>query len=122
MAVIRRARRHTGSGRRMVFYAGEPGKNPDFGLYTDRRYRSWCGNDRHATACGEKTIDVPIKFLWCYASNTLINQRGDIAHTHEVLQDDGKCEMIVIERYDRIGGEILRHSAADLMPTEQEKI
>ncbi len=25
----------------------EPGKNPDFGLYLDRRYRSWRGNDRH---------------------------------------------------------------------------
>ncbi|STI17723.1 Dimethyl sulfoxide reductase chain A [Escherichia coli] len=30
-----------------------------------------------------------------YASNTLINQHGDINHTHEVLQDDSKCEMIV---------------------------
>lgn len=26
-------REGTRSGRRMVFYAGEPGKNPDFGLY-----------------------------------------------------------------------------------------
>lgn len=37
---------------------------------------------------GKDKLDVPIKFLWCYASNTLINQHGDIAHTHEVLQDD----------------------------------
>ncbi|MCO9470232.1 molybdopterin-dependent oxidoreductase, partial [Salmonella enterica subsp. enterica serovar Mbandaka] len=44
---------------------------------------------------GKEKLDVPIKFLWCYASNTLINQHGDINHTHEVLQDDSKCEMIV---------------------------
>ncbi|QUJ05254.1 hypothetical protein KCP69_15475 [Salmonella enterica subsp. enterica] len=50
---------------------------------------------RHATACGEKTSSMRRSvLLWCYASNTLINQYGDIAHTHEVLQDDSKCEMI----------------------------
>ncbi len=25
---------------------------------------------------GKDKLDVPIKFLWCYASNTLINQHG----------------------------------------------
>ena len=29
---------------------------------------------------GKEKLDVPIKFLWCYASNTLINQHGDINH------------------------------------------
>ncbi|MDI4740225.1 hypothetical protein MJN54_32495, partial [Salmonella enterica subsp. enterica serovar Kentucky] len=37
-----------------------------------------------------------IKFLWNYAGNTLINQHSDINKTHEILQDEAKCEMIVV--------------------------
>ncbi len=45
---------------------------------------------------GKKNLEVPIKFLWCFASNTLINQHSDINHTQEILQDEKKCEMIVL--------------------------
>ncbi len=38
-------------------------------------------------AYAEKKLDVPIKFLWNYAGNTIINQHSDINKTHEILQD-----------------------------------
>ena len=44
----------------------------------------------------KKRLQVPIKFLWCFASNALINQHSDINHTHEILQNESKCEMIVL--------------------------
>lgn len=36
---------------------------------------------------GKEKLDVPIKFLWNYAGNTIINQHSDINKTHEILQD-----------------------------------
>jgi len=45
---------------------------------------------------GKKHLEVPIKFLWCFASNALINQHSDINHTRRILQDEKKCEMIVL--------------------------
>ena len=45
---------------------------------------------------GKKKLEVPIKFLWCFASNALINQHSDINRTHAILQDESKCEMIVL--------------------------
>ncbi|VFS87134.1 Dimethyl sulfoxide reductase DmsA precursor [Kluyvera cryocrescens] len=36
------------------------------------------------------------KFFWNYAGNTIINQHSDINKTHEILQDESKCEMIVV--------------------------
>ncbi|MGL4667034.1 MAG: molybdopterin dinucleotide binding domain-containing protein, partial [Saezia sp.] len=44
---------------------------------------------------GKDKLDVPIKFIWNYASNTLINQHSQINRTHDILQDESKCEMIV---------------------------
>ena len=44
---------------------------------------------------GGKSLKHPIKFLWNYASNTLINQHSNIGKTHEILSDDRRCEMIV---------------------------
>lgn len=72
---------------------------------------------------GKDKLDVPIKFLWNYAGNTLINQHGDIAHTHEVLQDDSKCEMIVgIEHFMTASAKYCDILLPDLMPTEQEDL
>lgn len=34
--------------------------------------------------------------IWNYAGNCLINQHSEINRTHEILQDDKKCEMIVV--------------------------
>ena len=45
---------------------------------------------------GKDKLDVPIKFIWNYAGNTLVNQHSDINKTHEILQDESKCEMIVV--------------------------
>lgn len=59
----------------------------------------------------------------CYASNTLINQHGDINHTHEVLQDDSKCEMIVgIDHFMTASAKYCDILLPDLMPTEQEDL
>ena len=72
---------------------------------------------------GKDKLDVPIKFIWCYASNTLINQHGNIAHTHDVLQDDSKCEMIVgIEHFMTASAKYCDILLPDLMPTEQEDL
>lgn len=45
---------------------------------------------------GVPKLNVPIKFIWNYAGNCLINQHSDINRTHEILQDDKACEMIVV--------------------------
>ena len=45
---------------------------------------------------GKKHLEVPIKFLWCFASNALINQHSDINKTRRILEDDTQCEMIVL--------------------------
>ena len=45
---------------------------------------------------GKKRLEAPIKFLWSFASNTLINQHSDIGTTHRILADDSLCEMIVV--------------------------
>ncbi|RKF20068.1 dimethyl sulfoxide reductase subunit A [Alginatibacterium sediminis] len=45
---------------------------------------------------GKDKLDVPIKFIWNYAGNCLINQHSDINRTHDILQDENACEMIVV--------------------------
>ncbi|SKA29929.1 DmsA/YnfE/YnfF family dimethyl sulfoxide reductase [Consotaella salsifontis] len=45
---------------------------------------------------GKEKLDVPIKFIWNYAGNALVNQHADINRTDEVLGDDSLCEMIVV--------------------------
>jgi anaerobic dimethyl sulfoxide reductase subunit A len=45
---------------------------------------------------GKQRLSTPIKFIWSFASNILINQHSDIRRTHDILVDDGLCEMIVL--------------------------
>jgi anaerobic dimethyl sulfoxide reductase subunit A len=45
---------------------------------------------------GRERLKTPIKFMWNFASNTLINQHSDIGRTHTILADDNQCEMIVL--------------------------
>lgn len=45
---------------------------------------------------GKDKLDVPIKFIWNQAGNTLVNQHSDINRTTELLKDDSKCEFIVV--------------------------
>ncbi|MGF1789857.1 DmsA/YnfE/YnfF family dimethyl sulfoxide reductase [Photobacterium profundum] len=65
-------------------------------LWTDAIFR---GPEMTATADGirgKEKLDVPIKFIWNYAGNCLINQHADINRTHDILQDEKACEMIVV--------------------------
>ncbi|OBX06788.1 DMSO/selenate family reductase complex A subunit [Gallibacterium genomosp. 3] len=64
-------------------------------LWTDAIVR---GLEMTATADGIRGVEklkAPIKFIWNYASNCLINQHAEINRTHDILQDESKCEMIV---------------------------
>ncbi len=45
---------------------------------------------------GKKRLETPIKFLWSYAGNAIINQHSDCGRTAKILQDESKCEMVVI--------------------------
>ncbi|WP_424210645.1 DMSO/selenate family reductase complex A subunit [Streptomyces sp. BI20] len=45
---------------------------------------------------GKDKLDVPIKMIWQYAGNALTNQHSDINRTVKLLEDDSKCEMIVV--------------------------
>jgi DmsA/YnfE family anaerobic dimethyl sulfoxide reductase A subunit len=45
---------------------------------------------------GADKLRVPIKFMWNYAGNVLGNQHSDINRTHRILQDESKCEFIVV--------------------------
>ncbi len=44
---------------------------------------------------GKDQLDVPIKFIWNYASNCLINQHADVNYTRQILEDESLVEMIV---------------------------
>ncbi len=72
---------------------------------------------------GKDKLDVPIKFLWNYAGNCLTNQHGDINRTHDILQDETKCEMIVvIENFMTSSAKYADILLPDLMTVEQEDI
>ncbi len=45
---------------------------------------------------GSERLASDIKFLWNYAGNCLTNQHGDINATHDLLQDESKCEFILV--------------------------
>lgn len=48
---------------------------------------------------GEPTntkLDVPVKMVWQYGGNSIVNQTGDNNGSVEILQDDSKAELIVV--------------------------
>lgn len=62
-------------------------------------------------------------FLWNYAGNTLINQHSDINKTHEILQDESKCEtIVVIDNFMTSSAKYADLLLPDLMTVEQEDI
>lgn len=72
---------------------------------------------------GKEKLDVPIKFLWNYAGNTIINQHSDINKTHEILQDESKCEtIVVIDNFMTSSAKYADLLLPDLMTVEQEDI
>jgi anaerobic dimethyl sulfoxide reductase subunit A len=52
--------------------------------------------DRGDGLRGRQRLKAPIKFIWSFASNCLLNQHSDIASTHRILSDTSLCEMIVL--------------------------
>ena len=65
-------------------------------LWTDAITR---GTEMTATTDGiqgAERLSQPIKFLWNYSGNTLINQHSDIKKTHAILQDETLCEFILV--------------------------
>ncbi len=72
---------------------------------------------------GKDKLDVPIKFIWNYAGNTIINQHSDINRTHDILEDDSKCEtIVVIENFMTSSAKYADILLPDLMTVEQEDI
>lgn len=64
-------------------------------LWTDAIIR---GTEMTTTTDGIRGVDklsAPIKVIWNYASNCLINQHAEINRTHDILQDESKCELII---------------------------
>lgn len=45
---------------------------------------------------GVDRLSTDIKMIWNYGSNTLINQHSDINGTAKILEDDTKCEFILV--------------------------
>lgn len=69
---------------------------------------------------GKDKLDVPIKFIWNYAGNTITNQHSNINKTHRILQDESKCEMIVVvENFMTDSAKYADILLPDLMITEQ---
>jgi len=57
------------------------------------------GAEMTALADGVRGVDqlpAPIKFMWNYAGNTIVNQHSDSNATVKQLEDDSLCEMIVV--------------------------
>lgn len=51
---------------------------------------------RNAGIRGAEKLNTSIKFIFLHAGNILTNQNSDINATHEILQDETKCEFIVV--------------------------
>lgn len=69
------------------------------------------------------SIRLAMESIWNYAGNTLVNQHSDINKTHEILQDESKCEMIVvIENFMTSSAKYADILLEDLMTVEQEDI
>ncbi|OCG16636.1 dimethyl sulfoxide reductase subunit A [Gilliamella sp. App6-5] len=51
---------------------------------------------KNAYLKGKDKLDVGIKFIWNYAGNVMGNQHSDLNYTHQILQDESKCEFILV--------------------------
>ncbi len=72
---------------------------------------------------GADHLPVGIKFLWNYAGNTIINQHSNINRTHRILQDEAKCEFIVvIDTFMTASARYADILLPDLMPIEQPSV
>lgn len=48
----------------------------------------------HDGVRGKDKLDVGIKFMMNFGTNSLLNQQMDVNYTHDVLSDESKCEFI----------------------------
>ncbi len=72
---------------------------------------------------GADHLSVGIKFLWNYAGNTLVNQHSNINRTHDILQDESKCEFIVaIDTFLTASARYADILLPDLLPVEQPSL
>lgn len=72
---------------------------------------------------GKDKLDVPIKMLWQYASNALVNQHGDINRTVELLRDESKAELIVVSDIQMtVSARYADYVLPDLSTAEQEDV
>lgn len=55
--------------------------------------RDWDGD---GNPIDDARLEVPVKAIWCYGSNMVINQHAEINNTRRVLEDDSTCELIVV--------------------------
>ncbi|GKX59159.1 DmsA/YnfE/YnfF family dimethyl sulfoxide reductase [Leminorella grimontii] len=67
-----------------------------FFLWTDAILRGPEMTATHDGVRNTERLKQPIKFIWNYAGNSIINQHSDINKTLKILEDDTKCEMIVV--------------------------
>ena len=65
-------------------------------MWTDAITRHDEMTDKTDGIRGVERLQQPIKFIWNYAGNCIINQHSQTNRTHEILQDDSQCEMIVV--------------------------
>jgi len=67
-----------------------------FFLWTDAIFRGKEMTDKTDGIKGVEKLQNNIKFIWNYAGNVMINQHSDINRTHDILQDEKACEMVVV--------------------------
>lgn len=69
------------------------------------------------------SIRLTMESIWNYAGNTIINQHSDINKTHDILQDESKCEtIVVIDNFMTSSAKYADIVLPDLMTVEQEDI
>jgi Tat-targeted selenate reductase subunit YnfE len=91
--------------------------------WTDAIARATEMTDKADGVRGKARLEVPIKFMWNYAGNTITNQHSDINRTHEILRDESLCEFIVvIDNFMVDSAKYADILLPDLMTTEQEDL
>lgn len=64
-------------------------------LWTDAIFRAYEMTALTDGIRGVEKLTAPIKVIWNYAGNCLINQHSEINRTHEILQNEDQCELII---------------------------
>jgi len=65
-------------------------------MWTDAIERGKEMTDKRDGVQGRERLVAPIKFIWNFAGNCIVNQHADAGRTTRILQDETKCETIVV--------------------------